>query len=237
MDKTTSKKEQGNQVKRKTGTNGNGQPPVSVEVTEVATDQKSVPAAVITVPLKAPALPPKSPREQQRDFWQVQGLMLYFVVLLFLSLWFFLDVWSENLRFMKWMGVPDEKLTEPVLRTIGFTMVGGFLGSVLFQIRLLYQYYLKSDEYDYRWIGKYASAPWESAIMSMIVLALIRGGVALFGGSQGTDVDDTNNFAAFGVGALVGFGMRDVVGWIGSLVRTTFKSTDTPKTSSVDKEA
>lgn len=38
-------------------------------------------------------------------------------------------------------------------------------------------------------------------MMAMIVLALIRGGVALFGGSQGTDVNDTNNFAAFGVDA------------------------------------
>jgi len=71
--------------------------------------------------------------------------------------------------------------------------------------------------------------------MAMIVLALIRGGVALFGGSQGTEVNDTNNFAAFGVGALVGFGMRDVVGWIGGLVRTMFKTSDGSDARSVDK--
>lgn len=173
-------------------------------------------------------------RRARLEFIQVHALMLYFTILLFAALWFFLDVWSNNLRFMQWMGVRSPALEEPVLRTIGFTMVGGFLGSVLFQIRLLFRYYLKSDAYDYRWMGKYISAPWESAIMAMIVLALIRGGVALFGGAQGTEVNDTNNFAAFGVGALVGFGMRDVVGWIGSLVRATFKTSDGHKTSSID---
>ena len=58
--------------------------------------------------------------------------------------------------------------------------------------------------------------------MALVVLSLIRGGVALFGGSTGTDVDAVNNFAAIGTGALVGFGMRDVVGWLGSLVQTMF---------------
>lgn len=236
MDKTVPKKEQGNPVKKKTGANGNGQPQVPVKVIEVPTDQK------VVVIREEPALPPRSPAEERRDFRQVNLLMFYFIILLFLAFWFFLDVWSGNLRSMQWMGVQLEALPNPeedlaLLRTIGFTLVGGFLGSVLYQIRLLYQYYLKLKEYDYRWIGKYVTAPWESAAMSMIVLALIRGGVTLFGGSQGTEINDTNNFAAFGVGALVGFGMRDVVGWIGDLVRTMFKAKETEKASSVDKEA
>jgi len=58
--------------------------------------------------------------------------------------------------------------------------------------------------------------------MALIVLSLIRGGVALYGGSTGTDVEPVNNFAAIGTGALVGFGMRDVVGWLGNLVQTMF---------------
>ena len=237
MDKTVSKREQGNQVKKKAGVNGNSQPSIQVEVIEVPEDKK------LAIVSQAEKRPPKSPAEERRDFLQVHGLMAYFIVLLLLAFWFFLDVWSGNLRSMQWMGVQLEALPNPeedlaLLRTIGFTVVGGFLGSVLYQIRLLYQYYLKDKKYDYRWIGKYVTAPWESAVMSMIVLALIRGGVTLFGGSQGTEVNDTNNFAAFGVGALVGFGMRDVVGWIGDLVRTMFKAREPEQqTSSVDKEA
>ena len=84
MDKGISKKEQGNQVRRKPDTNGNSQPPVPVEVIEVPVDQK----VVLMQPEASP--PPKSPAEERRDFWQVHGLMLYFIVLLFLAFWFFL---------------------------------------------------------------------------------------------------------------------------------------------------
>jgi hypothetical protein len=89
-----------------------------------------------------------------------------------------------------------------------------------------------SKKFDPRWFGKYISAPFESAAMSMVVLALIRGGVTLFGGSPGTDVESVNNFAAFGVGALVGLGMRDVVRWVGRIVRSVF---DEPPTVTVTK--
>jgi hypothetical protein len=65
--------------------------------------------------------------------------------------------------------------------------------------------------------------------MAMVVLALIRGGVAVFGGSMRTDVTGAGNFAAFGTGALVGFGMRDVVGWLESLVKVVFTIQE-PKT-------
>jgi hypothetical protein len=204
----------------------------SAEIVKEPYVESKIPSQPQSQPLQPDTTQPRPPKREALEFLQVHGLMLYFIALIFLALWFFFDVWSKNMRFMQWMGIQPPALNEPILRTIGFTMVGGFLGSVLYQIRLLFQYYLKSETYDYRWMGKYISAPWESAIMAIIVLALIRGGVALFGGSQGTDVNDTNNFAAFGVGSLVGFGMRDVVGWIGGLVRTTFKATDGGQTPS-----
>ena len=75
--------------------------------------------------------------------------------------------------------------------------------------------------------------------MAMVVLSLIRGGVAVFGGSMGTDVTGASNFAAFGTGALVGFGMRDVVGWLESLVKTMFtiQGPETKKDSAEDGES
>ena len=231
------KKTRAERARRKTAVNGLKEPGIATEIVKSRPGAESIvlPSGQSQVP--EPDHQQGTPARRERmEFLQVHALMFYFIILIFLALWFFLDVWSENLRFMQWMGVQPPALNEPVLRTIGFTMVGGFLGSVLYQIRLLFQYYVKTSVYDYRWLGKYISAPWESAVMAMIVLALIRGGVALFGGSQGADVNDTNNFAAFGVGALVGFGMRDVVGWIGGLVRTTFKATDGGKTPSADRE-
>jgi len=37
-------------------------------------------------------------------------------------------------------------------------------------------------------------------------------------------VAEGNTFVAFGIGALVGFGIREVVGWLGNLVKTMFPS-------------
>jgi hypothetical protein len=157
-------------------------------------------------------------------FWQVNALIAYFILMLLGGFWFLLDVWSGNFTILRGFGLSGEILTDPLLKTIGYTMVGAVFGSVLFQIRSLFNFYLKSGKYDPRWIGKYISAPWESAAMALVVLSLIRGGVALFGGSSGTDVNATNNFAAFGTGALVGYGMRDVVKWLGRLVISMFRT-------------
>lgn len=160
--------------------------------------------------------------DQRVHFWQVNALIIYFILVILSSFWFLLDVWSGNFSLLRRFGLQGEILADPLLKTVGYTIVGAIFGSVLFQIRSLFHFYLKDAHYDPRWLGKYISAPWESAAMALVVLSLIRGGVALFGGSSGTDVTGTNNFAAFGTGALVGYGMRDVVAWLGRLVETVF---------------
>ena len=164
-------------------------------------------------------------RKRSSSARQVRFLVGYYLLLLGLSLWGILDVWSSNLTLARWVGIQDSMRSAPILRTIGFTMIGGLLGSVLYQNRMLFKYYIKDkDGYDPRWFGKYLTAPWEAAAMALVVLALIRGGVAAFGGSTGTAIQPVNNFAAFSTGALVGFGMRDVLGWLGKLVTAMFPS-------------
>jgi hypothetical protein len=111
--------------------------------------------------------------------------------------------------------------TRQLLRTIGFTIVGGALGNILYRIRQLHNHYCK-DHFNPRWTGKYISEPWESAAMAVVVLALIHGGISLFTGSASTDVTGVNNFTTFGTGALVGFGVNKVVKWLDYLVARTF---------------
>ena len=160
---------------------------------------------------------------------QVTILVVYYFVALLFSFWFLFDVWSSNFILFRAIGVGGEVIKDPLLRTIGFTIVGGLLGNILHQIRVLFQFYIKKG-YDPRWFGKYLTSPLEGAGMAIVVLSLIRGGVALFGGSTGTEVTAVNNFAALGTGALVGFGMREVVGWLGNLVHTMF-TIPTPESS------
>jgi hypothetical protein len=154
---------------------------------------------------------------------QIYILIVYYFILLLFNFWFLLDIWSSGFTLLRWIGIREQALADPLLRTINFTIIGGFIGSILYQIRIMFHFHT-AGRYDPRWFGKYLTAPWEAGAMALVVLALIRGGVSVFGGSTGTDVTAVNNFAAFGTGALVGFGMRDVVGWLGNLVQTMFSS-------------
>jgi hypothetical protein len=158
---------------------------------------------------------------EYRYFWQVHGLVAFFVILLLLSSWFLVDVWSENFVFLHILGVPDQHLQDPVVKTVCYTIVGAVMGSIMFQIRSLFKFYITDAQYHPRWIGKYISAPFESAATALVVLCIIRGGLSLFGGGS-TDMTQTNNFASFGTGALVGFGMRNVILWLDTLVQNMF---------------
>lgn len=159
----------------------------------------------------------------------VLSLCGYYLIVLLFSFWLLFDTWSRNFTIARLIGVRGEALEEPLLRTIGFTIIAGIMGSVLYQMRMLFKWYAREKKFDPRWFGKYVTAPWEGAGMAMVVLALIRGGVGVFGGSMETDVTPLTNFAAFGTGSLVGFGMRDVVGWLESLVKTMFSVEDKDK--------
>ncbi|HLO18753.1 MAG TPA: hypothetical protein VK206_28235, partial [Anaerolineales bacterium] len=81
---------------------------------------------------------------------------------------------------LKQLGLTDKAIADPFLRTVGYTIVGSLFGGISYNIRVLFYFYLIKKKYDRRWFGKYISAPWESAAMSLIVLALVRGGAALF---------------------------------------------------------
>jgi len=161
--------------------------------------------------------------EQRGHARQVRFLVVYYTSVLLFLFWLLFDIWSRSFRFLRAMGVSELALEEELIRTIGFTIIGGALGSILYHTRILYTHYCQDKDYSGRWFGKYVIAPWDGAALALIVLSLIRGGVSLFGGTPGIEVSPTNNFAAFGTGALVGFSMRDVVGWIQGLAATVFK--------------
>jgi hypothetical protein len=173
------------------------------------------------------------PREYSR---QIYFLIFYYLLVLAFAFWLLFDTWSSNFVLVQAIGVRGEILEDELLRTILFTIVGGIMGNVLYLVRQLYNHYAKIRDYDPRWFGKYITGPWEGAGMAMVVLALIRGGVAVFGGSTDSDVTAVSNFAAFGTAALVGFGMRQVVGWLEGLVRTMFTDTEPTKKPANDEE-
>jgi len=118
--------------------------------------------------------------------------------------------------------ISSEQKQETLFRMFSFMASGAIIGSVLFQIRLLFSHYIKRGNFDTKWLGKYISAPWESVALSVVVFSLLRGGSVVLGGATNVDLGSTNGLSVFALGALVGFGMRDVVGWLSNLVKTMF---------------
>jgi hypothetical protein len=121
-----------------------------------------------------------------------------------------------------------------VARAVAFVACGALIGNVLYSIRQLHRHYLKDQDYDPRWVGKYVTGPWEAAALAVLVYSLIRGESALFSGApaesgstamngSGTSkVLRVDDFGLFGLGGLIGFGMRDVVGWLAGVAAHMF---------------
>jgi hypothetical protein len=115
---------------------------------------------------------------------------------------------------------PEQK-RKKMLISMAFLITGAIVGSVLYLIRELFRFYVKEANFDPRWLGKYFSAPWEAAALAVAVMSIVQGGAVFLGGS-GIDFSAGKPFTVFGFGAVVGFGVREVVGWVGGVTKSMF---------------
>jgi hypothetical protein len=130
----------------------------------------------------------------------------------------------------------DPLLNKRLLASMTFLVSGAMVGSILYQIRMLFRSYIKFANFDQRWIPKYFSAPVEAAGLALVIVSLLEGGAIVLGG-QGFEFSHGKPFAAFGIGALIGFGIREVVGWLGNVARTVFPTdTSMPQSSEASRQ-
>ena len=168
--------------------------------------------------------------------WHAYLITTYYLSLLLVLFWLALDIWSGQFRLLHQIGFgesvqalrnstkPDEQSALATFVVVGYTVIGGAMGSILYSIRCFFDHYARrrGKHYSRRWLGKYITAPWEGAAMAMVVASLLRGGVALFGKLQAPADENANAFAVFAIGTLVGFSMREVVGWLHGITITMF---------------
>jgi hypothetical protein len=163
---------------------------------------------------------------QSKYAWQVYVLALYYVAFFLFLFWSLIDVWSGQLRILKFIitDLPSENtMDRSMLIEISFALLGGFGGSIEYHIKALYDHYTRG-KYNPNHFIKYLTAPFEGAALAVIVLSLIRGGITMLSGppDSGKGTPTVTAFAALSIGALVGFGMRAVVSWLLGLVQTMF---------------
>ena len=99
------------------------------------------------------------------------------------------------------------------------------MGGAIDGIRSILQY---TETFNRKHIWKYISLPWMGCTLGLFVYALLRSSMAVLGGNVSSDgVGNTQVLANFAVGALAGFGSKDVFIWLDDKVHKVFQVTDT----------
>lgn len=169
--------------------------------------------------------PPPAGAQMETARRQVRFFIFYYTVLLVLSLLALGFLWQNASVVQQWAA---PQWLQALILPLFTTMLGGMMGNVLYSIRVMYNHYIKKRDYDPKWWGKYFSGPFEAAVLALVVYALLRGGVASMTGLSLTSEaapgqEGTVMLSALGLGALVGFSIRDVVGWLQALSKTLFR--------------
>jgi len=152
------------------------------------------------------------------------GLCIFYLLLILAFLgWLLFDTWIG--RYSLLVGYAHQR--EQTLRLIAFTLIAGALGGVVNGLRSTLQY---RKVFDRRHTWKYLCAPWMGATLALFVYALLRSSTAALGGNAGVNVGNVQVLSYFAVGALVGYGSKDVFFWLDARVAKLFQvASDKPK--------
>lgn len=147
--------------------------------------------------------------------------LLYSLLSLAFFSWILFDTWIGRNTLPGLVGYDRAPLNSPTFRLVTYTIVGGGLGGILNGIRSCLMYY---RGFDRRYTVKYVAAPWMGATLALLVYALIRSSIAVFGGGAAANNGGTpQSLANFAAGALAGYGSKDVFIWLDAQVQKLFR--------------
>ena len=151
--------------------------------------------------------------------------VLYLMVMLVFYSWQLLDIgFGKNTLLKLIFPNNSDSFNTALYRIIAFTVIGGGLGGTVNGFRGFIVWHSERKGFGWRFIWKYITFPLLGAILAGIVYAIVRGGVAAFGGNFTPNQDLTNQtLAALGIGALSGYGSHKVFRWLDSIVNRMFK--------------
>lgn len=157
--------------------------------------------------------------------------VLYLLFMLAFFFWQLFDVWIGQYSLVNWLGYSIGPLGSPSFRLVAFTCIGGGLGGIINGIRSILSWHSERSAFGRRFVWKYIVAPWTGTALALFVFALIRSGITIIGGDFKTDTADIRQtLSMFAIGALSGYGSRDVFIWLDAQVKRIFKVTSELKT-------
>jgi hypothetical protein len=166
----------------------------------------------------------KPKREGRVDHVTAIISILYLLLTMPFFFWLLFDVWAGQFSWANLLGYPDPKqLANPSFCLPVYAIIGGALGGIVNGIRSVLVWHAERGEFGQRFLWKYIAAPWLGAALALFSYALVRSGVAIFGGDGLQNVATTSQvLATFSIGVLTGYGAHTVFVWLDGQVARIF---------------
>ncbi len=147
--------------------------------------------------------------------------IIYLLLMLAFFGWFLFDTWIGNYSLASILGYDLARLDNTGFRLVAFTIIAGGLGGAVDGIRSVLNH---CETFNRKHVWKYISVPWMGCTLALLMYALLRSSIAVLGGNASSDsVGNTQVLANFAVGALAGFGSKDVFIWLDDRVHKIFQ--------------
>ena len=160
----------------------------------------------------------------QHDSAYATVSMLYLLITLGFFSWLLFDTWVQSHTLFRLLKYPLARLDDPLFHLVAYTVIGGAVGGIVNGIRSALLYH---SSFNRRYIWKYIAAPWMGSALALIGFAILRSTVAIFGGNAtGAETATPQLLANFGIGALAGYGAKDVFIWLDKQVGKLFAVTE-----------
>jgi hypothetical protein len=146
--------------------------------------------------------------------------ILYLLLSLGFFGWLLFDIWIDSHTLARILGYDLTELKTPLYHLVAYTVLGGAIGGIVNGLRSALTYY---TDFDRRFCWKYVAAPWMGSALALMGFALLKSTVAIFAGDAASANAVTPHFLAnFGIGALAGYGSKDVFFWLDKQVGKLF---------------
>ncbi len=147
--------------------------------------------------------------------------MVYLHIALVLFAWLLFDTWVGQHTIARALRYSLTRMDTPMYRLLAYSVIGGAIGAIVNGLRSGLVHY---QVFRRRHIWKYIAAPWLGGSLGLFVFTLLQSGMAVFGGSAEVGgVGTTQALATFSVGALAGYGSKDVYVWLDAQVHKLFE--------------
>ncbi|HEY3475311.1 MAG TPA: PASTA domain-containing protein [Anaerolineales bacterium] len=159
--------------------------------------------------------------------------IIYLLISLGFIGWLLFDIWIDAHTLARVLRYDLKALHDSNYHLLAYTVLGGAIGAIVNGLRSILVHYKGFDRH-HAW--KYIAAPWMGAALALMGFALLKSTVAIFGGTAATATPDTTQaLANFAIGALAGYGSKDVFVWLDSQVEKLFvPKTEAPDTTGKD---